>query len=529
VSQGKYVDAIVKEQLKQYVHPNQVFGPVDSSVVKEPRCAAALFDWQNYAFAEMLEGSDILVGRRGAGKSSLIRSFGTRKYLIGDFQSEGGREFRTKFRLKQSALTKLPDLVIDFNTPKEVNILEIDVARQRILPPVDVMAEVWIRRIWREIGRELANSDSFSSLIPDQLRRYASNADMQDFYSESPFSVEDYESQLSDLLIENSLNVVVTFDNMEEHRFVETQNAVLAGLIAAVGRFMGAQHRSVDVKLCLPAELFQRMKEITFRPDKDLAKIQYLHWNPAELLHLAMRRLLVYFEAWEHQELEFVHDAQFSDRKALRSFWHRYLPEKITNGLGVREDTLNYILRHTQLLPRQLVSILNSIIARSRKAGSDPFSEPFSELDVVKGVEDSEEPSLLASCKMFEPLYPDLRNILNAVLPRMQRESTYGELQSIWNSSGKKYMYGNDSASYRAFLQLMFAVGVLGVKVIDECTATYSVARFAFNTKYALQVSDKDILCVHPMYSRVFNLMKSGSALVVLPRGSDFDFERRKI
>ena len=33
----------------------------------------------------------------------------------------------------------------------------------------------------------------------------------------------------------------------------------------------------------------------------------------------------------------------------------------MTGGLGVEEDTVAYLLRHTQLLPRHLIEILNNV------------------------------------------------------------------------------------------------------------------------------------------------------------------------
>jgi hypothetical protein len=523
------MDDSLREELKQYVRLNQIFGPVNSTDVKELRCAAALFDWQNYVFAELLEGSDMLVGRRGSGKSSLIRSFGTRKYLISDFQSEDGKEFRAKYRLNQKVLTKLPDLVIDVDTAKEVHLLESFAARAAVVPPIEMMRDMWIRRIWRLIGRSLSASSQFENLLEAELQEYAHDTDMGDFDGGDVVSVDEYERRVSSALAAKGLHIVVTFDNVEEHKFIPTQNAVLAGLISAASGFMSAQNPSLDVKLCLPAEIFRQLKEITFRPDKDFASVQYLHWNPAELLHLAARRLRVYLEVWKEPELEFVKDWPIHDRKELRRFWYRYLPERITNGMGVSEDTLNYVMRHTQLLPRQLITILNAICSRARRAGRVPFRDRFDANDVVKGVQDSEDPGVRAICKMFDPVHPGLRKMLEEALPRLHRENTYGQVQKVWRSSARKHMLEHGGAEYRSFWQLMLSVGVLGVKIPAESTEIYSVARFEFNTKHSLQVSDKDVLCVHPMFSRIFNLLDNGNCLAILPRGSDFDFERERL
>jgi hypothetical protein len=76
----------LSERLKKYVRPDQPFGPPDAADIKEPDCAAALFDWNNQAFAELLTGSDVLVGRRGSGKSALLSTFSSKRYMRADLE-----------------------------------------------------------------------------------------------------------------------------------------------------------------------------------------------------------------------------------------------------------------------------------------------------------------------------------------------------------------------------------------------------------------------------------------------------------
>ena len=69
----------------------------------------------------------------------------------------------------------------------------------------------------------------------------------------------------------------------------------------------------------------------------------------------------------------------------------------------------------------------------------------------------------------------------------------------------------------------MLATGALGVIESDNSNI-YATARFEFNSKYTLKISDKDRLCVHPMFSRIYNVEAAGELKVVLPR-SDFEME----
>jgi hypothetical protein len=527
-------DEKLAEKLRAYVRLDQPFGPVDAADVVEPDCYAALYDWNNKIFANILKGSDVLVGRRGSGKSSLLRSFLARNFLRDEFQSESGREFRDRFHIASKTLSKPPDIVVEIDTPFHVHELKKYCLRESPVPPVEMLAEWWRKRLWWLVGQKIKNSTCWSE-VPEKIKHFVSNDDVaaivgNEAQLKDALSPDQYISQLSLFLQNRGLRVVATFDNVEEHKFEDVSNAVLGGLIAATGKFIGAKHHPcLDVKLCLPAELFRKIEKLTFRPDKDLHKIQYLHWNAAELLHLAARRLTVYLSLWNPDEYDLIKDTRLTSRVALMKFWHRYLPETITNSVGVDENTITYILRHTQLLPRQLISILNAICDRFRGEGDELFGRKFTSQEIVKGIEDTERNNIQAVLYMFQRIYPEIDELLHKVMPRLSREFNYGRLQSVWNSSAKSYMSQRDMPEFISFWRMMFSIGAIGLKVEEESTPDYSVARFEFNTKYILSISDKDKLCVHPMFSRIYNVERDGCPKLVLPRGTDFRIDREQI
>ena len=202
---------------------------------------------------------------------------------------------------------------------------------------------------------------------------------------------------------------------------------------------------------------------------------------------------------------------------------------KIKNSVGEEEDVFTYIIRHTQMLPRQLISLLNAVCGRFRGDGDQLFSRNFTDREIVKGVEDTEKANVEAVLFMFRRLYPEIDDLLNVVMPRLSREFDYGHLQSVYHSSAKSYMERMGRSEFLGFWQLMLATGAIGVKLENQTSTIYSVARFEFNTKHGLSISDKDSLCVHPMFSRIYNLEKKLGLKLVLPRGSDFLVDRDEI
>jgi hypothetical protein len=521
----------VDELLKKYVRPDLPFGPPDASDILEPQCSAALYDWKNRAFKDLLDGSDVLVGRRGSGKSSLMRSFLARQYIATEFTSDEARDFRERYHISQRVLTKAPDLVVEVNTAENVYDLEEDCARRTVIPPVEIMASLWRQRMWWLLGKEIVRHDgSLWRKVPDQLKQYIQfTTDRIHRPAVNPeISSDQFVSLMEAFLLANDMRVVVTFDNVEQLKFQPTQNAVLGGLIALTGKFTGTQHPSVDVKLCLPAEHFRAIRRITFRPDKDLHKVQYLHWNAAELLHLAARRLRVYLRLWDPSEYTLIRDKPISDRASLLAFWRRYLPPTIKNSVDREEDTVTYILRHTQMLPRHLISILNAICARTKRPPAELFSSKFEPAAIVKGVQDTEIACRDTVLMMFRPMYPVVDNVLDALLPRLPREIAYGELQKLWRYAARDSLKSMGKPDFGDFLQLMLNTGILGQKSDETISDIYSTALFEYNTKLEIMIDEKDTLCVHPIFSRRSNV-KNDSLPLILPRGSNYIEEKEDI
>lgn len=75
---------------------------------------------------------------------------------------------------------------------------------------------------------------------------------------------------------------------------------------------------------------------------------------------------------------------------------------------------------------------------------------------------------------------------------------------------------------FRHFWRLMLSTGAIGLLDSNGSSAIYATGIFEFNSKHVIRISDKDMLCVHPMFSRVYNVASDPPSKVVLPRGSEF-------
>ena len=67
---------ITSSILRDYLSPDQPFGPINASTVTDPEAIRQLYDTENKVYAELAShpSLSLIVDRRGSGKTALLRS-----------------------------------------------------------------------------------------------------------------------------------------------------------------------------------------------------------------------------------------------------------------------------------------------------------------------------------------------------------------------------------------------------------------------------------------------------------------------
>lgn len=158
----------VNELLKQYVSPSSPLGAVDHDNIMEPECTARLYEWQNTAFAQLLQGSHVIIGRRGAGKSALLIAIRDSTVHVSTLTTEdSGTKFQIDNKLSEEHIRSLADYVLDIRLPWEIQLLpwEIQLLKRRdfggnLRPAVEIVARYWLDRIFFCIGEQVFKNNS---------------------------------------------------------------------------------------------------------------------------------------------------------------------------------------------------------------------------------------------------------------------------------------------------------------------------------------------------------------------------------
>ena len=180
-------------------------------------------------------------------------------------------------------------------------------------------------------------------------------------------------------------------------------------------------------------------------------------------------------------------------------------------------------MRHTQLLPRQILYYFNQIAIINYEANGG--WRTFDHASVVKGVEQAENLICEEVFSAFGAVYPMAKELCEYVLPRFQPIMKYGDLHRIWNNCNTDGM--GDKRTFPEFLKMLFDMGVMGEVIVGQNVMRdrpYIEGRFQCNSEGRIVVSEAANLCVHPIFSKFFNVRReAGEKRAVYPYGCELE------
>jgi hypothetical protein len=507
-----------KEILRNYITESEPFGPINASEIVEPIARRILFDVHNNLYQALHKRPSVVVGRKGSGKTTYLQSSyfdGTYDYiydvdtsraLVGVIEAV---ERLSKGVLFAETVANLWETVLWIPMLTQLRQQLSSAVKNKIdayLAKVGIRTEGTIDDVLWNIADTLAEraKDKPVGIISDILRRT------------DTISFSEVKQSVSDELKFKKKRAVILVDSLEDfHLNVESVAIAIQGLLKFVGRTNTPSSR-VDIRFCIPAEQYYQFDSVSSNHNKDFRRELLLHWIAPELLAVAANRLLIYFELYE-PDLFITHGSYSDfDSKNVGKLFDAIFPPTITSGLGVVEKPLAYVLRHTQLLPRHLIMILNAICARkNRYSKSTGFF--LDEPSINKGIADVEEGITLEIFNAYQATHPKAKDVCTDCLPELQHKFSIGDLERVFRTHGKKAMGSNEFGDFK---RMLIEIGAVG-KVVGE-TEKYIQGSFEYTAHHKLVTCTDDELCLHPLFTEVFSA-KTKLKKTVYPYGSVVD------
>jgi hypothetical protein len=319
------------------------------------------------------------------------------------------------------------------------------------------------------------------------------------------------------LLAEEPYRYVLIVDSLEHYLgdlpttdYQQAERVAFEGLFRFVGGDGTHPDRPFDIRFAFPAEMWTVLEKVSANPIKDFHRRVLVHWSARELITLIGNRLNLYCRLYAPDVLDSAalgilngsdprpSPLGYDDARRLIDL---VLPETLTNSYGGREDTVAYLVRHTQLLPRHLITILNSVW--EAQAAHDPGAAiPVKPIAVVEGVRRGEHEIVRDVLASFSAVHPTARLCCERTLPNLGNVVDEGELHRVYNQNGIRK---DTELEFRAFVRTMLEIGCLGRVVDTKSTSRYVVGEFEYTRAGSLHVGADELFCIHPVFAEAFD------------------------
>jgi hypothetical protein len=505
--------SVPEDPFRGIISPHQPFGPYVTEDISNDDALRFLFDRENVLHIEAMEERPAcIIGRRGSGKTALLLAPSTHRNAI-PVRLDTSRAFAAVATTVRQLLDEGHELYTRhvsalweaaiWHAVFRVLLVDpqitIQDAKQReqlseyvlgLVPDFRrTSATTLLIRFCQEIRTRAKGG---TSMLPDDLDLFISG---NQFFGDARETARDILGAGAD-----ASDALILMDSMEDfERVVEIHGRTMEGLLALLGE--RRRHRDpFAMRMCIPAELYYPVKEMSSNDLKDFAAKVVLQWSASELIRIAARRLWIYVSIHHGDQIDrepVLRDFQPDSAKEAEALLRGVLPKTVKNGLGTREDTLAYLLRHTQLLPRHFILLLNRVWTIHLSHSDDPLH--VTEDAVRRAILVSDGDIVSEICKAYRPMYPGASAACRAVIPHLRLTFSHAEFHRVFNQHGKA---ATPELDIHEFKQMMIEIGAVG-RWIGE-TTRYVEAEFEYTAPNRLYVSEDETLCLHPLFAGVY-------------------------
>lgn len=455
------------------------------------------------------EDTYLIIGRRGSGKTALAQYFSFQEYISNPICIEV-----RKPELYQQVLSE-----ISKRTSERRSIAVAHLKR------------VWEFVIWSLIANAIrhdapevvktrkleARNESLSHLVAS-LIGYLMGLFTESEEGMTGNSLErivddenlDHAKQLA-LKIAKSQPIIIAIDTLEQYDIEdESLMNALAALIEYAATFnLAYASKNIHLKVFVSGEVFPHMKEaVLLNPLKAVRNPVYLLWRPRDLLRLIGWRFYRYLQdanLWTNKAKKVDWE---DDDDVLAKIWKPHFGASLTNARGADEDTWPYVLRHTQMRPRQLIVICNSIAKLAIQDRTFPIFKSEHIIDGIKGAELELASEILNS---FSTIYPRVERIVGALM-KLPKVFNGNELDKRASQSASEWP---ERYSPSRFKQMVAELGIIGRVTRGTHETEYIDADFEYALTERLSLTHRDTCVVHPMFYRKLNVDFNSEARVM--------------
>ena len=513
------------DRIRQWVTEYQPLGPIDAARIDDLFVANILFDEQNRLYNNQKRRPIFIIGRRGSGKTAFLKHTSDKGEYDIVISADMARLFdeiilsidgiiKNNGYIFVEKIAEMWEAVFYASISKEIALLDKgDQSKfkgfvQRIGADANLGGDGFINRVVGLIAKKSPDKDA--SLLAEIVLEIFGKKD-----------ISELKRQVCDYVAENNIKAIILIDTLEQYDgSIKNFPEAISGLVKASNGFNNSRSKP-EIRFCIPTERYEYFRDSASNVAKDFANNLMLHWHVTEILSIIAHRILIHLHLydWDDSRIrERYSDFDFRDKKKLKWFFSTIMPQTIVNRVGHEEPTLSYIMRHTQMLPRQAIQIFESIILSNQQSGR--HITEISDTAIIDGISNIEDTLWRDVCNAYKYKFNWIQEAAEAAIADLPVEFSDSELHILYNEKGFK----KSGIEYNVFKKSLLEVGCIGLKIRDGEIYTESI--FEYSLPGIIMPRRDSKFTLHPMFCggfKTLQLQEAGIKRVILPHGASPD------
>src|SRR3990172_5437507 len=266
------------DTVRPYITRDEPFGPIDSIDIDANDLGALklLFEQHNWTYKNLRNRPSIIIGRRGSGKTYYLRS------VFFDKQYDFYTEIRTA-RVLGNMTRVIQRMTIDAVFPEMVSelwetVLWISVFAEIRKHSLLTNDDLYVVNAYLEKVNVRDSDDvdgvlwNLSTMLDEAMDRNPNGGASEILRGLDRISFDYVKSIVLNGFVKSKKTFVILMDSLDDFQLaMDSVARSLQGLLKLVGS-MNKPRDVVDVRFCLPAELFRRIIKISSNPNKDFRR-----------------------------------------------------------------------------------------------------------------------------------------------------------------------------------------------------------------------------------------------------------------
>lgn len=305
---------------------------------------------------------------------------------------------------------------------------------------------------------------------------------------------------LTKLLSAEDTFALVLIDSLEEYNITDRiSHCNIAALLSAIADIYRVRdEKRVLVKVALPAEIYNHLT--IFAHDKIARRFHFINWRQKDLISFVAKRYLRRLTRPEERSgSKYLNELKaLENEKSATAFLYQHMPSTIETRQGVELDTLSYIVKHTQKKPRQLITILNSVLGLCEE--TDCSIESLSAAIIVKGIHTRSDALVKDALDIYGRLYKEAPRIARQTFVRRRNIFRWCELDKFIQQVSS--LRNRSGLSADEVKQFFVEAGILGreARRTESGNVDYVEVEYEYQVKGVLEFSNDSVAVIHPMF-----------------------------